>query len=766
MLTSYPKLREDLIINRQETGGRAAFVLKDPKIGRFVRFREPEYFIARQFDGASSAEEIRRRAEKEFGAPLAEATLERFVTKLETLGLFERTGEEQGRVSAEPAPKRVRGNIFAIRFKVIDPDSILAALVPKLAFVFTPAFAFFSVSVILLATCVMISNWDELHRSLATLYRVETIPLVWFSLLCIVIGHEFSHGLTCKRYGGSVREIGLLLIYLQPAMYCNVSDAWMFPEKRKRLLVTLAGAWFEIFAWALATLFWRLTEPGTVPSYVALVVATTLGIKTLFNLNPLIKLDGYYLLSDWVEIPNLRSNAFKHIGQCLARVFNPRVANSALPQSENLRYDARLQSQITPRESRIFWLYGILAATYSIWLLGFIFLSLGSFLIARYQAWGLALFMTTLGVVFRNPLSRAARSLASHFGPKQGILRVMKRLAIMTLVFGGLAAALYCIQTDFRVSGEFRILPLRNAEVRAEVEGVVEEVLHDEGEVVNAGEVLARLSDRDYRAELEKVKSEIAEKEAHLKMLKAGARTEEIDLAKTTVTKGEERVKYAQFYLEMERKLFEEKLSSKKDFELAEEAAALRQQELEESRGTLKLLLAGTRPEQIEATEAEISRLNWQRSYLDDQLKRLRVVSPIHGIVTTHRLKEKTGATVKRGDLIAEVQELKAVTAEISVPEQEISEVKVGQEVFLKARAHVDKSFRGKVVAISPVAIKPAEGIAQRNFVVTTELENSEMLLKGEMSGNAKISCGVRRLYEIVFRRLIRFVRVEFWSWW
>src|SRR6266851_4531359 len=89
MPSIYPKLREDLIVSRQETDGRAAFVLKDPRIGRFVRLREPEYFIAQQFDGSRRLEEVRANCEEQFGAPLAEKTLERFTEKLQTLGLLE-----------------------------------------------------------------------------------------------------------------------------------------------------------------------------------------------------------------------------------------------------------------------------------------------------------------------------------------------------------------------------------------------------------------------------------------------------------------------------------------------------------------------------------------------------------------------------------------------------------------------------------------------------------------------------------------------------
>jgi len=537
----------------------------------------------------------------------------------------------------------------------------------------------------------------------------------------------------------------------------------MFPEKAKRLLVTLAGAWFEIGVWALATLFWRVTEPGSAPNYLALVVATTLGIKTLFNLNPLIKLDGYYLLSDFVEIPNLRRRAFSHITNCL-RGLRP----SAWKQAGSAGRDGGAQGVTRPtqRERRIYWLYGLLAWIYSSWLISFILVSLERFLVRRYQGWGFVFMLALVGAIFRNPLQKALRFLASQMAPSQGMLSVMKRLATTLAVLAIAGAVLYFIRTDLRIAGEFRILPIHNADIRAEVEGIIEEIVREEGDLVNAGDLIARLSDRDYRAELEKVKAEILEKEAKLKMLKAGARAEEIELAKAVVAKGQERLKYARSLMEMEKSLFEDKLSSKKDFETAAELAALRSGELEESKGTLKLLLAGPRAEEIEATEAEISRLGSQEKYLGDQLQRLRIVSPIAGVVTTHRLKEKMGTNLKKGELLAEVHQLKTVTAEISVPEKEISDIRIHQPVVLKARAHLALSFKGTVVSISQVASQPSDGLPQRNFLVVTELDNSNLALRPEMTGNAKISCGTRRLYEIVFRRLVRFVRVEFWSWW
>src|SRR5678816_2773271 len=113
MSTTFPRLRADLVVSRQETPGGVVFVVKDPTVGRFVRFKEPEYFIARQFDGQTPLEEVRRRGETELGGALSEATVQQFASKLLNLGLLERPAD------AEAKPQgRIRGNIFYLRFKV------------------------------------------------------------------------------------------------------------------------------------------------------------------------------------------------------------------------------------------------------------------------------------------------------------------------------------------------------------------------------------------------------------------------------------------------------------------------------------------------------------------------------------------------------------------------------------------------------------------------------------------------------------------------
>jgi hypothetical protein len=140
--------------------------------------------------------------------------------------------------------------------------------------------------------------------------RWETAFWAWLTLLAITACHESAHGLTCKHHGGEVPEIGFLLLLLMPCFYCNVSDAWLFKDKAKRLWVTLAGGYFELFLWALAVFVWRLTLPGELLHHLALVVVTVCGGRVFFNFNPLVKLDGYYLLSDLAEVPNLQRRAW------------------------------------------------------------------------------------------------------------------------------------------------------------------------------------------------------------------------------------------------------------------------------------------------------------------------------------------------------------------------------------------------------------------------------------------------------------------------
>jgi putative peptide zinc metalloprotease protein len=743
-----PRLRTDLVLRQHSSASGPGVVVKDPSTGRYFRFGETEAFLLRLLDGVAPLEVVRRKAEERFGAALPVPVLEGFVGKLRHLGLLEEPLREPG---AQLRRGRIRGNPLYLRFKAFDPDRLLDRMVGKLAFLFTPHFVVLSAACIASAAAVTVANQEEIAREVLGLYNLRSLLLAWVTVYAVIVVHEFAHGLTCKRFGGSVREMGFLLIYFQPAFYCNVSDAWMFPEKSRRLWVTFAGAYVEVFLWALATLAWRLTESGTVPSQLALVVMATSLIKTLFNLNPLIKLDGYYLLSDYLEIPNLRQKASGYLRSWFRRLTGGATTEEPRP---------------TRREARIFLLYGLVAGAYSSWLLGYVGVWFGRFMFSRYQGWGFVVFASLLLVVFRAPVGRALDRLPTMFRSAQAIRATFVRLTKIIVAFAIVFAVLWLGKMELKVSGDFTILPAHNADVRADVEGIIEELPVEEGDRVAEGDVIARLSDRDYRSEIEKVEAQIEESQARLRMLRDGARPEELSLAKTSVEKARERVRYASEKLEMQSALFKQGLVSLKEFGEAQEDLAVRQKEMEEAEGRLNMLRAGSRHEEIESVEAESRRWEANKRYLEGQLQRLNILSPIAGVITTPKLKERLGEHLNKGDLIAKVHELRTVTAEIAVPEREISDVRVGQDVELRARSFPRQTFHGEVTSIAPTASQREEVVSGKTIVVTTRLDNPSFLLKPEMTGTAKIHCGQARLVSLLTRRLSRTLRVEFWSWW
>jgi multidrug resistance efflux pump len=807
---AFPKFRSDLQVSEQRTRNATVYVLKEPASGRIFRLPETAYFIARQLDGRTAPEDICRRVVEKFGEPLAADAFDSFLADLRKLGLVEdvTAGPRPG-----PAPRgRIRGDLLYLRLKAFDPDAALDRLLPKVRLCFTAGFVWFSAALFLLAVCVAVTDWPDIRQELGGLARFHALVYAWAILLATVSVHEFAHGLTCKHFGGHVHEMGFMLIYFQPAFYCNVTDAWLFPDKAKRLWVTVAGAFVNTLMWALGVLVWRLTEVDTWIHFTALVVVATTSIRTLFNLNPLIKLDGYYLLSDALDMPNLRVRAMTYLRAVWRRLWNATGTVADTPSA---------------RERRIYLAYGLLAGAYSSSLLGTIAWWAGSRLVDRYQGLGFVLFVGLLTMFFRNPIKRSLAKLPEGLRAGPRWFRSLKPSIRVFAAMGVALIALVVIPATLTVSGEFTVLPIENADVRAEVEGTISEVYVSEGGVVQAGTPIARLSDREIRTELSETEASIRERQARHKQLQAGPRREDIALsrqrvatAKTRVTQAQKRyaeaqglhtarragahaavdraseqLKFAQQTLERIRPLVDQGFLPRARLEDAQTEVSIRSKALEETRATLQmvqaddlaqytqeiamaqaesleaerehaLLLAGSRPEDIEATQAEIANLEARRDFLLGQIDRMLIRSPHPGVITTPRMEQKVGQHVAKGDLIAEVHERKQVMAEIAVREREIGPVRLGQTVFIKARAHPYTTFKGMVTRIAPATeaseIPAASGIVR----VTTVIDNAEQLLTTGMTGFAKIECGKRSLITVLGRNLFGVVSVEVWSWW
>src|SRR5581483_2195347 len=243
--------------------------------------------------------------------------LEQFGQQLLKAGLVQNESPGAGKQLFDNRKKRLRmewmqtlTNILYIKIPVFDPEKLLTKMLPWTRWMFTTWFLFVSVGVMLAALFLVLSHFDTFYSRLPSyheFFSFKTVVYLWAALGVVKVIHEFGHGLSCKAFGGEVHEMGFLFLCFSPAMYCNVSDAWTLPNKWHRIIISAAGIYVELMIAAIATFVWWNTPSQPFLNHMSLSLMVVCSVSTvLFNGNPLMRYDGYYVLADWLEIPNLR----------------------------------------------------------------------------------------------------------------------------------------------------------------------------------------------------------------------------------------------------------------------------------------------------------------------------------------------------------------------------------------------------------------------------------------------------------------------------
>ena len=192
--------------------------------------------------------------------------------------------------------------------------------------------------------------------------------------------------------------------------------------------------------------------------------------------------------------------------------------------------------------------------------------------------------------------------------------------------------------------------------------------------------------------------------------------------------------------------------------EETEQNRQIKTKELEEAQSKLKIQLAGSRKEEIQAKEAEVEKLKDSLLILGRQLEQEKIRSPIAGQVATPYLKNKIGEYIDKGNLFCRIVDVTRVNVDLRVPEKEVGDVAIDNHIALRVRTFPARPFTARVISISPVAEKGYQ-------VVRGELANQDGTLKAGMTGVGKIYCGKRMIFSLVTRRFIRWLRTEFWEY-
>lgn len=330
--------------------------------------------------------------------------------------------------------------------------------------------------------------------------------------------------------------------------------------------------------------------------------------------------------------------------------------------------------------------------------------------------------------------------------------------AVIFAVLGYIAFLPY----DFGVGGEFTVQPGEISQVRARTDGEITQISVREGDWVNAGDVLAVLSNWDEKRDIAVREAEIERLEAELDTLMAGARPEEIALKEKELSSAELRVQFARDDLARTERLFEAGTIAKKTVDDKQEAVQLAESVRDEAQVALDLIKSGARESEIAAARAEISRNQQELDFARLLLEQTFVRAGSPGQVVSSLSSVPVGAYLPEGGLFAELEDNRVVFAEIEVPETEIEEVIIGAEVELKLWSDSATSITGIVARIAPKAEEREFGKVLR---VTVRVQNEDGKLASGMTGYAKVAAEERPVWEAFSRVIVRFFQVELWSW-
>jgi len=501
-----PKLRGDLRISEQTVAGEKSYVVKNRETNSYNRYGASEYELLTLCDGTRTAAEIAgEMTHRDPEQPIDEAEVLEFLDSVDP-DMWERSLGEKNlavleRIRDERRSRLDQSSVLSISFKAWDPDKTLARIDPYLSWMFTRGFVLFSLALFITVGYLLAGDWSRVQRDTTELYSFanKTAYDLWaFWFLFMILGgiHEFGHGLTCKHFGGEVHQMGFLLIYFTPAFFTDTTDITLFERVSRRQWVIFAGIWIELCACGVSALIWHFTVPGSLINDLAYKMMLLSAIQgALLNLNPLIKADGYYALSQFLEFDNLREDSFAYLKAATRKYL--------FHQDIDLPAAGR-------RHRRIYLTFGIAAFAYSTAIIVLAVSFARNVLVSTFGDWGYLFTILVIYYFTRKSLKAALLSVRAWLRQKREEYMAWKLTRLQAAGAACIALLIFIPPFPSRVSTDLVLEPGRTTPLRAEVGGKVSQVFVRQGDEVKPGQFLAILEDPEIQAKARVVAAQLA----------------------------------------------------------------------------------------------------------------------------------------------------------------------------------------------------------------------------------------------------------------
>ncbi len=497
-----PRLRPHVQITRQHYRGKRWHVVHDPSSNQFYRLSSVGHEFVGMLDGRRTVEEAWELGLSRHGDDaLTQNDVIQLLSQLHSSNLLSADvapeTEQLLTRGRERRKKKFQAQAIGLMYfkvRLFNPDRMLAWMLPIVRPLLSRVGLVVWALWVIAALVAIVPSWERLLSGVGSAVAPSNWGFMIAGFVVLKLIHEAGHGLMVKRFGGQCPELGAMMLVLIPAPYVDASAAWSFTDKWKRIAVGAGGMIFELAVAAGAAFVWLSSVEGSLAHQLAYNVIFTASVSTvLFNANPLMKFDGYYILSDLIEVPNLmqRSNQMMQF-VCQKAIY--RVKDPTSPTTD-------------AREAVILLVYGVLSLAYRI----FLFLSITLYVMGLMFAIGLLLAIWTAAMWFLLPLGKLAHWLATS-GQLQ---ETRTRAVLVTLLLAALGlGALGLVPAPDRRRAQGVVESVHEAGVFFEAEAFVERALVRNGERVVKDQVLVECRSDELEAQIALVKAQTVELES------------------------------------------------------------------------------------------------------------------------------------------------------------------------------------------------------------------------------------------------------------
>jgi putative peptide zinc metalloprotease protein len=487
-----PRLDPDLIVRDDTLDGEPIVGVFQSEGSNYYRFPPAQWQMLQLFNGERTFEEIAEETAALAGQQISAEELRLFADNLEEANFWYKSPQEKNialsqKIAAQRnrrAERKSKFNVAHISFSAWDPDTYLTRLDAAIGrYLYSPWCVLATFILFMFEFSVFVSKWSFIEPDIALYYNFLNKgfgDMVQFWLLILILGfvHESAHGLTCKHFGGEVHRMGLMFLFLTPCFFVDMTAIWINSSKIERIYTIIAGMWSEMVICGLAMIVWVNTQSGQWIHDLAYQVILLSGLAVVvINVNPLIKLDGYYCMTELMGLPDLkeRSTAFM-TGWFQSQILRLPVETLAVPR----------------RRVPLFIVYALLSGAYSYFLLFFV-IRLSYNIFSHWLAEFALIPSGYLAFVMFRPRLRSLRKVAANYWElKIRSGRFLRPLPLFAVVL--VAVLLLAPIWRDREDAWFVIEPAHTETLHAAVPGRLEQVLVKEGETVFTGQPLLRMS--------------------------------------------------------------------------------------------------------------------------------------------------------------------------------------------------------------------------------------------------------------------------------